>query len=52
MLTRVRSQTQLVFASFIRNTKEAVLSISCVSARVFKIHSKPASIVCEAVNLI
>ena len=52
MLTRVCSNTQLVLASLTGNTKEVVLSVSCFTARVLKIHSKSASFFRQAVNFV
>jgi len=49
--TRICSQTQLVFTSLTCNTKKVVFSISCFSSCVFKIHMKPASFFCQAMNL-
>ena len=50
--TRVCSKTQLVVASLTSNTKEIVLGVGCFSGRVFKVHSKPASLLCQAMNLV
>ena len=50
--TRICSQTQLVFTSLACNTKKVVFSISCFSRRLFKIHMKPASLFCQAMNLV
>ena len=50
--TRICSQTQLVFTSLTCNTKKVVFSVSCFSSRVFKIHMKPASFFCQAMNLV
>ena len=52
LLTRVRSNTQLVFAFLTGDAKEAVLGVSCFSVRVCKIRSKPASLFCQAVILV
>ena len=51
-LTRVCSETQFVFAVLTSHTKEIVLGISCFSRGVFKIDSKPASLFCQAMNLV
>ena len=50
--TRICSQTQLVFTSLTCNTKKVVFSVSCFSSRLLKIHMKPASFFCQAVNLV
>ena len=50
--TRICSQTQLVFASLTCNTKKVVFSVSGFSSRVFKIYMKPASLFCQAMNLV
>ena len=50
--TRICSQTQLVFTSLACNIKKVVFSISCFSRRLFKIHMKPASLFCQAMNLV
>ena len=50
--TRVCSKTQFVFAILTSHTKEIVLGVSCFSSRVFKIHSKPASLFRQAMNLV
>ena len=52
ILTGVRSNAQLIFGSFTGNTKDIVLGVSCFSSRVFKIHSKLASLFCQPVNLV
>ena len=51
-LTRICFKTQLVFASLTCNTKRVVFSLSCCSSRVFKIHMKPATLFCQAMNLV
>ena len=51
-LTRICFKTQLVFASLTCNTKKVVFSVSCFSSRVFKIHMKPATFFCQAMNLV
>ena len=51
-ITRIRSKTQLVFASLTCNTKKVVFSVSRFSSRLFKIHMKPASLFCQAMNLV
>ena len=50
--TRICSQTQLVFTSLTCNTKKVVFSVSCFSSRLFKIHMKPVSFFCQAMNLV
>ena len=32
--------------------KKVVFSVSCFSSRVFKIHMKPATLFCQAMNLV
>ena len=51
-LTWICSKTQLIFASLTCNTKKVVFSVSCFSSRVFKIHMKPATFFCQAMNLV
>ena len=50
--TRICSKTQLVFTSLTCKTKKVVFSVSCFSSRLFKIHMKPASFFCQAMNLV
>ena len=50
--TRICSQTQLVFTSITCNTKNVVFSVSCFSSCLFKIHMKPVSFFCQAMNLV
>ena len=52
ILTIVCTKRQSVIASLICNTKQAVLGVSCGSVEVFKIHAKPASFFCQAMNLV
>ena len=49
-LTKICSKTRLVFASLTCNAKIVVFSVSCFSSRLFKIHMKPTSFFCQAMN--
>ena len=51
-LTRICTNSQPVFISFISNFKQVVLGVSCLSVEIFEIHPKLASSLCQTVNLI